>query len=661
MNKVYYPKLAISNLKKNHQTYIPYLLACIMTICMFFIMESLSRNEGLKEMWGSEVLISFLAFGSFVIAIFSCILLFYTNSFLMKRRKKEIGLYNILGMEKKHIAIMMLFETVFTFLISITIGLFLGVVLDKLMYLILLKILHFNVKLGFSLSAQDFVVTIILFGMIFLATFVFNFFQIHVSNPINLLSSVKAGEKEPKAKKLLAILGIVCLGIGYALAIMVKSPLASMSLFLIAVLFVMAGTYFLFTSGSIALLKALKRNKKYYYKTKNFISTSSMIYRMKQNAVGLSNICILNTAVILTLATTVCLYCGAEKSLSTRFPQDIMVTIENPSEEVKNQVDTLLAEKYEEYGVEADNIYPFYFGDLIGNYEEKDNTVSFYCNKPSDMDMTDTNFFYAQMIPLSDYNLLTDQKLSLAPDEILVYKINAKDVPDFININGDVYKVVGECKEFPYIDDSMAGYYDTYYLIFPDATQILNYEKTYHNPDVASLDLQYAFDVVGAEEAVHNFGVDVRDSLCAIDTVWAESKEEARESFYAMFGSFLFLGIFLGTLFLGAAVLIIYYKQISEGFDDRERFRIMEKVGMSKAMVKSSIHSQILKVFFLPLLVAIIHTMFAFPMIKRILGLFCLNDFSLFLICTVVTILVYAILYSIVYAMTAKTYYKIVE
>ena len=576
MNKVYYPKLAISNLKKNHQTYIPYLLACIMTISMFFIMESLSRNEGLKEMRGSAVLISFLAFGSFIIAIFSCILLFYTNSFLMKRRKKEIGLYNILGMEKKHIAIMMLFETLFTFLISITLGLFFGVVLDKLMYLILLKILRFNVKLAFSLSAWDFMITIVLFFVIFFATFVFNFFQIHVSNPISLLSSDKAGEKEPKAKILSAILGIVCLGIGYALAIMVKSPLASMSLFLIAVLFVMAGTYFLFTSGSIALLKALKRNKKYYYKTKNFISTSSMIYRMKQNAVGLSNICILNTAVILTLATTVCLYCGAEKSLSTRFPQDIMVTIENPSEEVKNQVDTLLAEKYEEYGVEADNIYPFYFGDLIGNYEEKDNTVSFYCNKPSDMDMTDTNFFYAQMIPLSDYNLLTDQKLSLAPDEILAYKINAKDVPDFIIINGDVYKVVGECKEFPYIDDSMAGYYDTYYLIFPDATQILNYEKTYHNPDVASLDLQYAFDVVGAEEAVHNFGVDVRDSLCAIDTVWAESKEEARESFYAMFGSFLFLGIFLGTLFLGAAVLIIYYKQISEGFDDRERFRIME-------------------------------------------------------------------------------------
>lgn len=659
MNKVYYPKLAISNLKKNHQIYIPYLLACIMTVTMYFIMESLSRNEGLNEIRGSSVLISFLSFGSFIIAVFSCILLFYTNSFLMKRRKKEIGLYNILGMEKKHIAFMMLLETLYTYLISIVVGLLLGVVLDKLMYLILLKLLHFNVKLGFSLSVRDILDPIVLFAGIFLAIFIFNFFQIHLSNPIALLSSDKSGEKEPKAKIFSTILGILCLGIGYALAIMVKNPLYTLSLFLIAVAFVMNGTYLLFTNGSIALLKVLKRNKNYYYKTKNFISISSMIYRMKQNAVGLANICILNTAVILILSTTVCLYCGAEKSLEARFPQDISISIENPSEETKNQVDAILAEKTAEYGVEADNIFPYYSSELVGTTKTNDTNVLLKFEK--NMEAFNSDTLFATIVPLQDYNNLTNQNITLAPDEALVYNKDLTNEITTLNINDDVYKIAGYCDDFPFIDTSMDSYYNNYYIVISDANQILNYEKMYHHPDAASLDLCYSFDAIGDKDAVHNFGVDVRDSLCTIENVWTESREEARESFYAQNGSFLFIGVFLGALFLGAAVLIIYYKQISEGFDDRERFRIMTKVGMSKSMVKNAIHSQILKVFFLPLLVAIIHIMFAFPMVQRILNLFCLNDFKLFLICTLITILVYAILYSAVYAMTAKTYYKIVE
>ena len=659
MNKAFYPKLAISNLKKNHQTYIPYLIACIMTIVMYFIMESLSRNEGLKEIRGSAVLISFLAFGTFVIAVFSCILLFYTNSFLMKRRKKEIGLYNILGMEKKHIAFMMFFETLFTYLISMSAGLFLGIVLDKLMYMILLKMLHFNVKLGFSLSVKDFVDPMILFGCIFLVIFIFNFFQVHLSNPISLLSSDKTGEKEPKAKIFSTILGIVCLAAGYTLAVMVRNPLYTIFLFFRAVIFVIAGTYLLFRSGSIALLKGMKRNKNYYYKTKNFVSVSSMIYRMKQNAVGLSNICILNTAVILILSTTICLYCGVEKSLETRFPQDIFITIENPSEGTKNQVEALVNDKLKEYGVEADNIYPSYSCDLTGMAEVKGSGI--YLKISKNVSNMNSDILYAKLITLDDYNNLTNQHVSLAANEALVYNKSMKNKMKTLNIGDDVYKIAGTCKDYPLIDESMEGYFNDYYIVLSDANQILNYEKKYNHPEAKSLDLEYSFDVIGDKEAAHNFGVDVRDSLCTIDNVWAESREEAKESFYAENGSFLFLGIFLGALFGGATVLIIYYKQISEGFDDRERFHIMTKVGMSKADVKKSIHSQILKVFFLPLLFAIVHMLFAFPMVKRILQLFCLNDFKLFFLCTAVTVLVYGFLYCIVYALTAKTYYKIVE
>lgn len=659
MNKSYYPKLAASNLKKNKQVYLPYMIACTAAITMFFILQSLAKNACLLSMRGGNSLISILNFGTRVIAIFSVILLFYTNSFLIKRRKKEIGLYNILGMEKKHLAFMMTYETLFTYGICISIGLIIGMILNKLMFLLLLRILQFDVHLKFHISLSAIVNTAILFMFIFLAMLVFNLLQIHLAKPVELLSADKSGEKEPKGKLISTILGIVLLAGGYAIALFTEEPISAIPLFFVAILLVITGTYLLFTTGSIAFLKRLKRNKKYYYKTEHFISTSSMIYRMKQNAVGLASICILSTAVLLILSTTVSVYGGMNDILKTRFPREVAITLENPTEEAKENLNNILNENYATYQVEPKDItaYPCAFFAAT-----KENDAGNKLNLSND-EAPDTSLYCGiYMFSLADYNKLTGKNISLAPNEALICMADGNYSQKTINLNGDVYKNVGDCSDFPDIDPSYSSYMDLYYIVLPDAAQILAYNQIYNeNPGKTALDEQYEFNIVGKKQNVHDFSVALFDTLNGTDGIFIECREESKESFFATFGSLLFIGIFLGALFLGATVLIIYYKQISEGFDDRERYALMEKVGLSKDEIKKTIHNQILKVFFLPLVMAIIHIVFAFKMMVRLLSLLCLTNVTVFFLCTVITIVIFGVIYSIVYGLTAKTYYKIVE
>lgn len=660
MNKKYYPKLAVSNLKKNRQVYLPYMIACTAAITMFFILQSLAKNDCLLSIRGGHTLISVLDFGTKVIAIFSVVLLFYTNSFLIKRRKKEIGLYNILGMEKKHLAFMMAYETLFTYGICISIGLVLGMVLNKLMFLLLLRILQFDVHLHFQISLSAIVNTAILFLCIFLAMLIFNLLQIHLAKPVELLSADKSGEKEPKGKIISTILGILLLAGGYAIAILTENPVSALPLFFVAILLVIAGTYLLFTTGSIAFLKALKRNKKYYYKTEHFISTSSMIYRMKQNAVGLASICILSTAVLLILSTTVSVYGGMNDILKNRFPREVSITMENPTEETRENLNRILNENYAAYQVEPDEIMTYSYADFItvkGN--DKGNKFIFDFNNEETTDIS--NYSGILMLSLADYNRLTEKNVSLASDEILICMANGGYTQKTINLEGDVYKNAGDCSDFPDVDSSYSSYMDLYYIVFPDEAQILAYEQKYNEPQKTILSEQYDFNITGEKQNVHNFSVALFDTLNGTDGISVECREEAKESFFATFGSLLFIGIFLGALFLGATVLIIYYKQISEGFDDRERYVLMEKVGLSKAEIKKTIHNQILKVFFLPLVMAIIHIAFAFKMMVRLLSLLCLTNVTVFFLCTVITIVIFGVIYSIVYGLTAKTYYKIVE
>lgn len=644
MSGVFYPKLAISNIKKNNKTYFPYIITCICTIMMFYIMGDIARNSGLNNMTGGRTLKEMLSFGTYVIGVFAVIFLFYTNSFLIRRRKKEIGLYNILGMEKKHIARMLLWETFFTFIISIVLGIVGGILLSKLIFLILLKLLHFSVPFVFSVSISSMIATLCLTVGIFILTLLFNLFQIHLAKPIELLQGGNKGEKEPKTKWIMTIIGVLCLGSGYYIAITVQSPIKAMALFFIAVILVIIGTHALFAAGSITILKLLRKNKKFYYKSKNFTSVSGMIYRMKQNAAGLANICILSTCVLVTISTTVSLYVGMDDVLRTMHPKDYEVGVVRATYDKKMQVDHVVENEIKNFNIqEKDKISHWYKN--IGMLK-KDNA---FISKDQE-----TLNCEVKLITLDYYNKMQNRSVALKDNQILMYTENGQ-INNTVILNGEEYIIKEKLDSF--IKDDLYSFddMDHYYVV------VKNQNIIHKIAGKENLSYTIAFNIDGKDEEILRFADSCNRKLDTIDHVYSESLHQNKSDFFAVYGGLFFLGIFLGALFLMATVLIIYYKQISEGFDDRERFVIMQKVGMSKKEVKSTIRRQILMVFFLPLIVAAIHIAFAFPMITKILEIFNLTNITLFFTFTVITVLIFAVIYIIVYTMTAQSYYRIIS
>lgn len=662
MSSLFYFRLAASNMKKNAKVYVPYLLSCIAMVMMYYIMNSLNRNDGLDNMSGGNHMNIILTMGSWIIAIFSVIFLFYTNSFLLKRRKKEFGLFNILGMEKKHIFRVVFIETLYTAVISLIAGLFLGIILDKLMFLILLKILHFEVTLGFTVSYGSIISSLILFGVIFLLSWLNAVRQIYFSKPVELLKGGQTGEKEPKTRWIIAIIGVIALGTGYYISLTTQSPLSALNKFFVAVVLVIIGTYALFISGSIALLKLLRKNKKYYYQTKHFVSVSGMIYRMKQNAAGLANICILSTAVLVTLSTTVSLYIGREDVLKTRYVRDISVTAESISDNQIEDLKKFVQEAAGKQGSEHENELYYSYQDFTlmqdkNNFSAGEEKINSYVG----MD----NISTITVLTLSEYNRLTGENKTLDPEEVLLYSENNDISEKEINVCGKIFQI----KEFldsPISEDGMRpeSVVKTYYLVVSGTEPIEMILKLAGEEQESgkALSYYYGFDLPG-ESQVH---MDVYNGI----TNWVSERglnayvdglEEARESFYSIYGGMFFIGIFLGLVFIMAAVLIIYYKQISEGYEDKIRFEIMQKVGISYREIKASIRSQILTVFFLPLAAAVIHIGFAFPVITRLLAIFNLRNSSLFAGCTAGTILVFTLFYVLIYILTARVYYKIVR
>lgn len=659
MSKLLFPKLALVNIKKNRKTYFPYILTCIGTVMMFYTMLFLASNEGMMQLPGSGTVQAMMGFGTVVIGIFSAIFLFYTNSFLMKRRKKEIGLYNILGMAKRHILIVLFFETLFTGLFSLIVGLLCGILGSKLVLLLLLKLLHFSFPFGFEISTIGLTTTILVFGAIFFVTLLFNLFQIHVSKPIELLRGGETGEKEPKTKWFLTIFGLLTLGGGYALALWVENPIDALLWFFVAVILVMIGTYSLFTAGSIAILKLLRKNKRFYYQTRHFTSVSGMIYRMKQNAVGLANICILSTAVLVTLSTTVSLYIGMEDVLTARFPSEIVITATDSTSQQQDEILSAAKEVMEQSGTPVQNQFYYRYVPYVA-YQQR---TEFLSADTSSVSSSVTQLF---TITQEDYNRMCGTEVSLSPDEVLLYVMRGSFDGQQMRVFGHDFRVKEQLTEFPLNGSYSAMIIDSYYLVVSDQSVMQQLQNSAGDDQPnAQQNSSFYMGVDVDREAVSRDDIlllsgEFQEGLQRTNAV-VECREENREDFYALYGGFLFLGIFLGALFLMATVLIIYYKQISEGYDDKERFQIMQKVGMTKKEIKKTIHSQILMVFFLPLLIAVIHIAFAFKMMTQILA--CLNLFNtlLFALCTVGTILIFAILYAVVYSLTARTYYKIVE
>lgn len=659
--KSLYCRLAVTNLKNNKQFYIPYLLMGILSVMMFYCMRAMQGSQALGEMRGGAEVALILLLGLVVVGICACIFLFYTNSFVMKRRKKELGIYNILGMEKKHIAKVMVWESSLLYVISVGGGLLFGILFNKLLTMFLYKLVGFSESIPFYISWSGCLQTLVFFAVMYLLILVYNCLQVKLANPIALLHSANAGEKEPKSKWLLGILGAACMVGGYWLALTIQSAVEAITFFFVAVVLVIIGTYALFSVISILVLKALKKNKKYYYQTRHFTSVSGMIYRMKQNATGLANICILSTMVLVMVSTTVCLYAGVDDAVNARQETelDVQFNLEGILEdaqrkELSDKMTKLITDENREISMQKDYMECYWFTHTKGESVEAiddENRGSF-----KDVSML-------QVMTEEDYETYSGQQIeSVEPGKVIVAALPAWK-SDNIKIFGKEYEVQSK-PQYPDRGESGMLYGDGGYMfvIVPDKEAIGEIRKL-GQAEVKNVSERFQYHVLAdidgdseQKKACANAvskGFDGEDMICFSKTSYRESQME-------MSGGFLFLGLFFGTLFLMITVLIIYYKQISEGYEDRERFHIMTKVGMSRKEVKASINSQVCTVFFLPIVVAVIHLFGAFPMLELMLSAFNLYNEKLFLICLFGTVAVFATIYFVVYKLTSKSYYKIV-
>lgn len=666
MRRGMYLRLAVTNLVKNRKIYVPYLLTCICSIAMFYMMLFLKTNPGIEQVRGGGNVKGALSMGIVVIAVFSAIFLVYSNGFLMKFRRKELGLYSILGMERRHIAGMMIQELLLTALVSAVLGILMGVLGGKLLFLLLLRLIHQPVPLGYFVSVEAVKITLILFAAIYGITLLNDIRQIRLASPIELLHSAGAGEKEPKAKWLMALIGFCLLGVGYYLAWTTKSPLKAVNVFLAAVLMVMAATYLLFCAGSIVVLKILRWNKKFYYQTRHFASVSGLIYRMKQNAVGLANICILSTGVLLMVSTTVCLYFGTEDSLRTQYPNGINITVRNLNLGQEDAVEDTVRQTLEELGTTGRVQRQMVMTEIAVLREGQ---LRFLTSMAGE-DTNDTVMVY--LFSQEEYEQITGRKGEPLEDGQLLAMNSGDALADTLRIEDETYQIQ---KAEPFELRSNLG------VIVPSLVLAAN-EDTCRKLDevrtqaVGDSYFGWTCDLgVDLEEKdlqqEGEAGAKIRENLEGLllgdgfsgeaNAVNVQLRQTEVQSTWEFNGGLLFLGMFLGMVFLLGTALIIYYKQISEGYEDRNRYEIMQKVGMTRKEVQQSVQSQIRMVFFLPLLMAVCHMTVAFQLVRRLMEIMYMVNTKLFILCTAGTVLVFALVYGLIYWVTAGIYYKIVR
>ncbi len=672
MKKGFYWKLAFQNLKINRRVYVPYLLSSVGIIMMFYMLGALGPSIRADEMYGGTTVATVMALGQIVIGVFAVLFLFYTNSFIMKRRKKELGLYNILGMEKRHIARIIFRESLLTAASAILLGLGFGLLFSKAMFLLLGKLLAVEIPIAFSVPLSAVVSTVILFLCVFFVTTLYNILQVKLAKPIELLHGGETGEKEPKAHWLLAVLGALCLGAGYWLAVTIVSPIEALLWFFVAVILVIFGTYLLFITGITALLKLLKKKKKFYYKANHFTTVSGMLYRMKQNAAGLASICILFTCLLVTVSTTFSLYTGMEGIIRTRYPRNLSIQAWEANEATKELIRSTAAEECEKAGLSPLNILD---RESYGLTVSREGNVFDPGNEFSSSGAS--NFAVLTIYTQQEFERFSGEKVELAENQILLgdprNSFPEGETVTFRRPDGNLdFQVLRSGYDFAGGETS-ATIYETYYLVVKDEAVL---ETIPQGLSATSLDnkllprhWEYEFDVDADPNVISDLSFSINTSFTekrpqdgvTFERLSIEDSASNRWSFHVMYGGLFFLGLFLGTLFLLGTALIIYYKQVSEGYEDARRFRIMQQVGMSRAEVKRSIHSQILTVFFLPLLTAVLHLSFAFPMLQKILFMLQMGDFWLLLGSTAGCVLVFGAVYAVIYAVTARTYYKIVE
>ena len=671
MHKRIFSRLAKQNIRNNKSTYIPYMITCIFCIAMIYMMEFLRDCPTLDQAVRQADEVRMIVFtGEIVVEIFCIIFLIYSNSFLMKRRQKEIGLYNILGLERNHIGIVMFLETIITSIGSLAGGIATGIIGSKLALLLLLKLLHIPSVLGFYISVKGIFTCLFMFGIIFLMILFLNLAKIHLSRPVELLRGNNTGEKEPAAKWLMALIGFICLGAGYYLAVTTESPIKAITIFLLAVILVMAGTYLLFTAGSIVILKFLRRRKSFYYRTGNFISISGMLYRMKQNAIGLASICILSTGVLLMISMTVSIYFGMNDIMLNRYPYDVDMSVTSISEEECQTAIEAFEKAIADNKVPVEKSVEEIYLDIVCSKNGDQILI-----KPTNTIRNSDSVLVLSLLNQAEYERLTGISANLNDGEIFAWYPSAVQ-KDSVTVDEKEFTVKKwmdknplTCGEDAVSDNAVLVVTDEDFKKF-DEMRTEMYKGVSSAPAGEDLTLHLGLDITGSETDKIDFGTPVMEAVKDLrkngglsENSWITSgiRQQEYESYYADNGSLLFIGIFLGSLFLMGTAMIIYYKQISEGYEDQKRFEIVQKVGLSRREVRSSVRRQILMVFFLPLLMAMLHITMAFPMIRRLLLLFGMTNTKLFIGCTAGTVLIFAVVYGLIYLITARSYYHIVE
>lgn len=679
MRAGFYPRLAVDGIRKNKRLYVPFLLTCGGMAAMLYIIAFLASTPYLRSMAGGGTMQVMLSLGVGVISVFAALFLFYTHSFLVRRRKKEFGLYNILGMGKINIAKIMFWETLVTAAISLSGGLLTGIAFSKLAELGMVNILQGEISYTFSISLESVKTVLQIFAVIFLLLFLNTLRQVQLSDPIALLHSENAGEKPPRANWILAVLGALLLAGAYYLAVSIEQPLSALIWFFVAVIMVIVATYLLFVAGSVALCRILQKNKRYYYKANHFVSVSSMAYRMKRNGAGLASICILATMVLVMISSSACLYFGVEDSLRTRYPRKVTSDVYLEGLEfMEDQNVRMLRETVQgilkEQGInDASDVVDYRYAQISGYLRDGILNVDLSAASEIDLDAYD-NLYQVYFIPLSDYNALTGDNEQLSEKEAMVYvQTGSSYTYDSLTIpGGETYRITKVIPEFLVNGNSAMDIVPSLYVFVSDIQQTVSplTGLTYHTGSpLMKFHWYYGFDTDADTErqiAVtgrlkEQWSGYASDGTGGISSSTCESREANREDIYGFLGSIFYIGIILSIVFLFAAVLIIYYKQISEGYEDQSRFEIMQKVGMTRENIRKSINSQMLTVFFLPFAAAVIHLTFAFPMIRKLLALFNMTNVRLFLLTTGITILIFAVFYTFVYRITSNAYYDIVS
>lgn len=677
MKILFFPKLALEGIRKNKRMYLPYLLTCIAMVMMYYIIIFLRYENAVSYLSGSEFIYSLLSMAGGVIAFFACILLFYSNSFLMRRRRKEFGLYNILGMGKGSIGHILFWETLIIACISLGIGLTAGVVFSKLAELGLINILRGDITYTLSVYPRGIVQTIEIFGLIFALLFAGSLIQVKFSSAISLLRSENVGEKPPKANWLSALAGLIILGAAYYIAVTISNPVAALTIFFVAVIMVIGATYLLMIAGSVTFCRLLQKNKRYYYKASHFVSVSSMAYRMKRNGAGLASICILATMVLVMVSTTACLYFGEEDMLRKRYPREINLEFRSEdtgklSDEKMEPLKEAILKTAENHGIQPENFF-ICRNVLVAGYLDEDQVET-------DVTLVDdatlniySSIYEFYFVPLADYNAMMGTQETLASGEALLHIVRGSYQNDRIAFhNGQSFRIKKQVEDFVDFGGSMASIIPSMVLVVPDlgeAVRGLDRLADFNGNRMISICCSLGFDTgKSKEEQIALGGLisgELRETLpfeeYGFSYLSMECRQQEANDFYGLYGGFFYLGILLSIVFLLATVLIIYYKQITEGFEDQARFEIMQKVGMTKKEIRKSINSQLLTVFFLPLIFAALHLVFAFPILSKLLMIFGFQDLFVFAFATAVCFCVFALFYICVYRLTSNAYYNIVS